>query len=60
MTDGVRRGKFAEADKADEIMRTITRAVHQGPSSAGMFFGGIFIENVYRLDTEDCRMGGEQ
>ena len=36
MSDCVRVEIFTEADKADEIVRTMARTVHQGLSSDGM------------------------
>lgn len=36
MSDCVRVEIFTDADKADEIVRTIARTVHQGLSSDGM------------------------
>ena len=36
MTDNVRVEIFTKADKANEIVRTIARTVHQGLSSDGM------------------------
>jgi len=40
MTDCVRVEIFTDADKADEIVRTIARTVHHGMSSGGILYMG--------------------